>query len=52
MALEISWNPNMDDSIHLARMRNLEWWVDLSEHTVMELKTGTISVLEEWAGKI
>ncbi|MBN1332214.1 MAG: ATP phosphoribosyltransferase regulatory subunit [Synergistales bacterium] len=50
--LEISWNPNRDDSIHLARMRNLKWWVDLSESAVMELGSGEMTILGEWIGGI
>jgi len=47
-SIEISWTPSREDSIHLAKMRGLTFWIELPESKVIDMNTGLATNLAKW----
>lgn len=50
LEVEISWSSSGVESIQLARMRGIKWWVDLSQGMVINTETDERTPVATWAG--
>jgi ATP phosphoribosyltransferase regulatory subunit len=50
LEVEISWSSSGAESIQLARMRGIKWWIDLSQGLVINTGTDERSTLAAWVG--